>query len=206
MKTASYPLRGSVVLALLLSACAAQTSPEEAAAPPPDVDIGQSASALVAFNPCASDWQLPTSARHFLDEGDPNFLAFEDRLEAGGARWVGNFELPKPYRAIVRVDTYLDGTKKNPRSGLWFLAAVPVGSTDAISAASEFASRAPVNSRTLGYCLADGTFLLNKGTGPGNVQVKQVIVEYDPRCVCVSATVTVQRWVNWGTYEETPTP
>ena len=127
-------------------------------------------------------------------------------LEAGGARWIGNFDLPKPHRAIVRVDTYLTGTKKNPRKGLWFLAAIPVESLDARRAISDFADRAPVNARTLGYCLSSGAFVPETGAGPGNALVKQIIVEYDPRCVCVSATVTVQRWVDRVTYEETPTP
>jgi hypothetical protein len=203
MTNASCPLLGSVALALVLGGCAAQAAPDEA---PPDVALGQSAAALVAFNPCASDWQLPTSARRALDTTDSTFLEFEDALEAGGARWIGNFELPKPYRAVVRVDTYLTGTKKNPRSGLWYLAAIPVGSAGALAAVNAFKDREPVHSRTLGYCLAGGTFILNNGTGPGNLPVKQIIVEYDPRCVCVSATVTVQRWVNWATYEETPTP
>ena len=126
---------------------------------------------------------------------------------SGGARWIGSFELPKPYRAIVRVDHYLAGTKKDPRSGLWYLAAIPVSSASALAAVNEFATVTPVNSRALGYCLVGGGFLPNDGSGPGNAQVKQVIVEYDPRCVCYEApTATASVWVNRTTYAGISSP
>ncbi len=203
MTKASLLLPGSVALAMFVGGCAIPTAPDEEPIETPEVAIGQTSSALVDFNPCHPDWQLPTHARRDLEVTDPAFLAFEDRLEAGKARWIGSYELPKPHRAIVRVDHYLEGTKKAKR-GLWYLAAIPVGSTDAVRAVTDFRDVVPVNSRALGYCLASGAFMLNRGNGPGNVSVKQVIVEYDPRCVCASATALVNTWVNWATYETTP--
>jgi hypothetical protein len=211
MTNASWPLRGSMVLALFLGGCAAQTAPDEPAANADvasgaDGPLGQSASALVAFDPCASDWQLPTSARRYLDEPNGAFIAFENRLEAGGARWIGSFSLPKPHRAIVRVDHYLAGTKKDPRSGLWFLAAIPVSSRDALAAIRDFSDVSPVKSRELGYCLSDGRFMRNSGSGPGNAAVKQVIVEYDPRCVCADSVFSIQTWVSYPSYAAVPVP
>ena len=120
-----------------------QTAPDEEPTETPEVAIGQTSSALVAFNPCHPDWQLPTHARRDLDETNEAFLAFEDRLEEGGARWIGSYELPKPHRAIVRVDHYLAGTKKAKR-GLWYLAAIPVTSTDAVRAITDFRDVVPV--------------------------------------------------------------
>lgn len=193
----------SLAASTLLAAIAGCAAPAEDAA---DEPAKTSSGALSAFNPCNPDWQLPTSARWALDVRDPAFLAFEDRLAAGYARWIGSFELPKPYRAIVRVDHYLDGTKSDPRSGLWYLAAIPVSSLDARRAVAEFHTVAPVNSRELGYCLADGSFVPNKGLGPGNLPVKQVIVEYDPRCVCFeSSTAAASVWVDYETYSGLPT-
>ena len=205
MSKAASLIAGSVALAFFAGGCATQTAPDEAFAEAPEAAIGQTASPLVAFNPCHPDWQLPTDARRYLDETDGEFLRFEDRLEAGGARWIGSFELAKPFRAIVRVDHYLSGTKQS-KKGLWYLAAVPVGSTDAVAAIREFEDTFPVNSRALGYCLAGGGFMLNNGSGPGNAIVKQVIVEYDPRCVCTSSTALVNTWVSWATYEAIPVP
>lgn len=199
MTKARVTFGSSVVLAMFLGAVGCASPTEESAE-----ETASTEAPLVAFNPCHPDWQLPTSARRILTVDDPAFLAFEDRLEAGGARWVGNFSLPKPYRAIVRVDTYLDGTKKAPRSGLWYLAAIPVGAYGARSAVREFASVAPVNSRELGYC-AGTTFIPNKGSGPGNIPITHVIAEYDPRCVCrESATSSVSVWVDYSTYGSTP--
>jgi hypothetical protein len=206
MRPAGSWLRGSAVLVLLLGGCAAQTAPGEPA-DPPEGTVERTASALVAFDPCHPDWQLPTWARYALQEPDHNFVAFESRLEAGGALWIGNMvEVPKPWRAIVRVDHYLEGTKKDPHSGLWFLAAIPVGSADALAAVDFYAPLDPVHSRALGYCLAGGGFLPNKGSGPGNAAITHVIAEYDPRCVCVGATATMQVWVDRPTYESTANP
>jgi hypothetical protein len=187
----------------LLAGCTTATTDEPGA--PTEEPTAQAASALGAFDPCSSEWQLPTWDRQRdLLSPDPAFVAFEDRLEAGGARWIGSHDLPKPYRAIVLVDTYLDGTKKDPRSALWYLASLPVGAKDARNAVREFHAIEPVRSRELGYCLADGTFLPNHGWGPGNVAVKQVIVQYDPRCVCVAESVRISTWVDRPNYEETP--
>lgn len=211
MTKARWVLRGSAVVAVValgLGGCAVQASPD--AAPEPEAEpVGTVSSALVAFDPCHSDWLLPTSARRALVVHDRtgNFEAFEDRLEKGGAHWIGNFSLPKPYRAVIRVDHFLSGTKKDPRSGLWFLASIPVQSDDAVAAVADYEHVAPVNSRVLGYCDGVGEFRRNDGTGPGTFQYKYVIAEYDPRCVCYEVpTADVSTWVNWGTYVGIPSP
>lgn len=211
MTKAWWALRGSAVVAVVavsLGGCAAQAGPEEPALE--RESIGTVSSPLVAFDPCHPDWQLPTSARRALTVEDPTgaFNAFEDRLEKGRARWIGNFELPKPYRAVVRVDHYLAGTKKDPRSGLWFLASIPVESRDAVAAVDDFSRISPVLSRVLGYCDGAGHYRSNDGSGPPvDFPVKQVIVEYDPRCVCYEVPTTgVSTWVNWGTYGGIPSP
>jgi hypothetical protein len=205
MKTCALPLRCSALVALvLLGGCATQTATEAMAEP--DGTTDQVTSELGAFDPCSGEWQLPTAERYRgLVSADPAFLAFEDRLQAGGARWIGNRGLPPaPYRAIVRVDHFLDFTKKDPHSALWYLAAIPVGATDARRAVRDFARVPPVSSRELGYCLVGGGFLPNHGSGPGSAQVKQIIVEYDPRCVCVATAWTVPVWVDRPTYDSTP--
>ncbi len=161
-------------------------------------------SALSAFNPCSTDWQIPMSYRWALDVRDSSFLSFEDRLQGGGSMLVGSLTKPKPYRAIVHVDVYLEGTKTAPHSGLWYLAVIPAGSRDARNAVAEYAYVSPVNSRELGYCLADGSFLPNKGNGPGNVAIKSVVAMYDPRCVCTPADGSVSTWTTSSYYWSTP--
>jgi hypothetical protein len=159
---------------------------------------------LAAFNPCSASWQLPTYARHALVATDGSFKAFEDRLEAGGAKWVGSYALPKPWRAIVRVDHFREYTKKDPHSALWYMAAIPVSSRDAIGAIYDYASVYPVYSRVFGYCMSDGSFVPNK-TGQAPPGIKSVIAEYDPRCVCYeSPTAETQTWVSDSMYYGLP--
>jgi hypothetical protein len=137
------------------------------------------------FNPCDPRWQLPTYAR-YNPSTDLEFKKFEDRLQAGNSLWIGSFYLPYPYRAIVEVDHYLAGVKAPPRDGLWYLAAIPITSTDAYNAVSDFAGVDPVDSRLLGYCCPDHTFQPNLGYFP-KCQVgtpNYYVTEYDPRCVC----------------------
>jgi len=191
-------------LAAPLAGCTA-----DAAAPnePPTDTLGSQSAALSAFDPCDPGWQLPTWARHYLVNDDPTFRAFEDVLERDGARWIGSFSFEKPYRAIVRVDTFREFTKVDPRSALWYLAAVPVEAKDARRAITDFADLPPVSSRLLGVCTADKKFVRYNGAAlPPNIAVKQLIVEYDPRCTCrETAHVQLQTWVVDHTYESTPT-
>jgi hypothetical protein len=166
--------------------------------------------ALATFDPCHPDWQLPTSARHLYRSDSDVFKRFEDILQAGGARWIGSFGLAAPHRAITRVDTFLEGTKTNPRSALWFLAAIPVGSTSALNAVSEFARVEPVLSRVLGYCTNTRVFVRHTGrplTLPPQTFIAQVVAEYDPRCTCSpGVTSQLSTWVTSSLYTSSPSP
>ena len=82
MTKSFWALRGLGLVALFLGGCAAETSAEDRE--DPGAEVGTTASALAAFDPCSPTWQLPTSARHALHSTDPAFLAFEDRLGLGG--------------------------------------------------------------------------------------------------------------------------
>lgn len=186
-----------------LSGCTADTAPEE---PLADA-VGSSSAALGAFDPCDPAWQLPTSARHFLYSDDPTFLAFEDRLENGGARWIGSFTFEKPFRAIVRVDTFREFTKVDPKSALWYLAAIPAEAKDARQAIADFANLPPVSSRLLGVCTTKKQFVRYNGAAlPPNTAVTQLIVEYDPRCTCrETAHFGLDTWLVDHAYEAMPT-
>ena len=92
--------------------------------------------------------------------------------------------MPKPYRAIVQVDVYESVTKKLADSHLWFLAAIPIDSSWALAAVDRYARRDPVNSKVLGYCLSDKTFVPVGAPLPINQKPVAEITEYDPRCVC----------------------
>ncbi|MBS2017731.1 MAG: hypothetical protein JST00_32940 [Deltaproteobacteria bacterium] len=178
-------------LAPLFAVAACSAAPVDPA-PTETARTARQTAALVAFDPCHPDWQLPTSARHFLDEKNPDFVRFEDILEAEGANWIGSFKLEKPYRAIVRVDHFLVGAKDPPHSALWYLAAVPAESYEARDAVAHFNKIAPVNSRILGFCAVDGTFLLNDGdVGPADTPIAQLVVEYDPRCICRLTPISI---------------
>jgi hypothetical protein len=192
---------GSTFLVAVLVGCAVPAT--ETPAPEPERPA-TTTSALTAFNPCSVDWQLSMSYRWALGATDPNFNAFEDQLQEGDSVLVGALRLPKPYRAIVHVDVFREGTKTDPHSALWYLAVIPAQSTSARDAVSAYASVDPVDSRELGYCLPDGSFLPNNGDGPGNTKIKSVVTMYDPRCVCVIADGTIQIWTSGSYYDTTP--
>jgi hypothetical protein len=153
-----------------------------------DSQLGERAAiseAITTFDPCSSAWQLPTWARRYFVATDANFLAFESRLERGKARWGGSFtEVPQPYRAIVRVDHYKTDTQ-DTRAGLWMVATIPMAPTsiDALQAVTAYRDIAPVNSRFLGYCTVNNTFVKTT-TVSYTPNHKSAVVIYDPRCVC----------------------
>jgi hypothetical protein len=156
--------------------------------------------AVTTFDPCSSAWQLPTSARGYFIASDANFLAFESRLERGNARWGGSFtEVPQPYRAIVRVDHYKTGTQ-DTRAGLWMVATIPMAPTsiDALRTVTAYRDIAPVNSRFLGYCTLNNTFV-KATTVSYSPKIKSAVVIYDPRCVCREYVGRVG--INTGTAE-----
>lgn len=195
----------ALVLTLSSVGCAAEPTSEGAS--PLEV-VGTTTAALAAFDPCNPDWQLPTWARHYLYSSDPTFVAFEDRLEEGGALWIGNGALGKPYRAIVRIDTFREFTKVDPHKALWYLAAIPASSKDARNAIDDFANVPPVSSRLLGACVDQKTFVRFDGNAlPPNANITHYIVEYDPRCTCRETShVNTETWVVSPVYEAMPTP
>jgi hypothetical protein len=192
-------------LTALALGCAGADRPNDA---PEEAPIGTTSSAIAPFNPCHPEWQLPTWARGYYTNDDPVFQEFENILEEGGARWIGSFGLPDPFRAIVRVDTFRNDKKTDPHKALWFLAAIPAGSYRAIDAIKEFANLPPVSSRLLGFCSTDQVFYPDAGTGTSPpIAISQYIVEYDPRCTCSeSHTASMAVWVSPGTYSSMPTP
>jgi hypothetical protein len=163
-------------LFLLAAGCSAQ-------ADPPSAPIAQASAALERLNPCDPAWQLPTAYRGDPVD-DPTFRAFEDQLAAGNSLWIGSLSLPSPYRAIAEVDVYYAGTKKLADSRLWYLAAIPMTSSDALHAVDVFKDIVPVDSKVLGHCLSDTTFVPESSPIPPNAKVTYEITEYDPRCVC----------------------
>ncbi len=166
-----------------------------------------------AFNPCDPAWQLDTADRNAaLLSPNHNFVEFENLLQAGGARWIGSRTLPKPWRAIVRVDHFKIGTKQNPRSAAWYLAAIPIDPPTtrtwaALGAIDRFRDKEPVFSRKLGYCLTNRTFTVTQPPAASNLKITHVVTEYDPRCTCVTrVNATMQVWITEDEYDRTPAP
>lgn len=188
--------------------CSAKGDPSATKEPEP---TGATHQALTAFDPCSPDWQLPASDRYALVLDDPNptdvanFTTFEDRLAEGNATFVGSHGLPKPWRAIVHIDTYKVNTKTWPRSALWFLANVPPSSYDALQAIDDDREVLPVTSRRLGWCTDKG-FVTDNGSGKPQDKILSVIVEYDPRCVCMGTENSAMSvWVSESQYSTEPT-
>jgi hypothetical protein len=175
--------RALVVPLTLLSLAGCSSASPPTVRPAPGASAGATTEALTALNPCDPAWQLPTWARED-PVADPTFRAFEDRLYAGSSLWVGSFSLPYPYRAIVEVDVYARGSKKLVSSALWYLADIPITSTDALAAVSDFAEKPPVDSFKLGFCLTDNSFLPAGDPVPQGQKIVFEVAEYDPRCVC----------------------
>ncbi len=169
-----------------LAACSAGVGSalDEPAGPPPDLDVPVETvqEPLGAFNPCAPEWKLPTSARTLYRGGGAVFDTFEYKLGVTGATWSGSFGLPAPYRAIVRVD--LRAAPNRVHSALWFMAVIPRTSAAALDVVRNYRDVAPVNARIVGSCDVKNNFV----PGFGSVQSGQsLVVLYDPRCVCLQA-------------------
>ncbi len=146
------------------------------------VPIESAQAPLGAFNPCAPEWKLPTSARTLYRGGGPVFDTFEYKLGVAGATWSGSFSLPAPHRAIVRVD--LRAAPNRVHSALWFMAVIPRTPTTALDVVRAYKNVAPVNARVVGSCDANDKFV----PGFGNIQSgKSLVVLYDPRCVCLES-------------------
>lgn len=203
--------RSPTVLSVL--ACALAALPvacagiEETPNTSPDAPIDSTRSALVDFNPCHPDWQLPTSARlESYSTDDPTFNDFEDILERGGSRWVGTYDKETPRRSIVRVDTFEHFTKTDPHSALWFMAVIPAQSKEALKAIDTYRDLPPVSSRLAGFCTNDQVFYAYDGALPA-IGVSQYVVEYDPRCTCSeSPSAELQVHVSTPIYSSMPAP
>jgi hypothetical protein len=93
-----------------------------------------------------------------------------------------------------------------PRDGLWYLADIPLASTDGYNAINDFKDVSPVDSRLLGYCCADKTFMPNLGYMPkcSNGLPAYYVTEYDPRCVCGGETGSMSPYVGAGLYYSVP--
>lgn len=182
-RTASLAL---LVTCSSLAACSADVGPtldgpsEEAAGFAAPVESVQEP--LGAFNPCAPEWKLPTSARTLYRGGGPVFDTFEYKLGVAGATWSGSFSLPAPHRAIVRVD--LRAAPNRVHSALWFMAVIPRTPSTATDVVRAYKDVSPVNARIVGSCDVNNKFV----PGFGSTQSGQsLVVLYDPRCVCLES-------------------
>jgi hypothetical protein len=201
-----HHLLAGLALPLLLTAAGCSGADGSGGSPGRE-PTGTLASAVIvpSVSPCDPSWRLPTVDWPYLSpapDGGQAFYGFEKRLYAGGSLWFGqkNPETGSLDRAIVDVTHLLAGDPNAPpKSALYYLALIPyvpppAPLSDAEQAVVDDKLVKPVDSRILGYCLEDNSFLPNLwdavGTRPPNPDpgpnhtILYSVTEYDPRCTC----------------------
>jgi hypothetical protein len=212
-------LLAGLALPFLFNA-AACSGADRSGGSPAGEPAGTHASALLSptVSPCDPSWQLPNYDWPYLSappDGSPAFYAFEKRLYAGGSLWFGQKDPSTGTldRAIVDVTHLLAGDPNAPpKSALYYLALIPyvpppASLSDAEQAVVDDEYVKPVDSRILGYCLEDSSFLPNLWDAVGNRPpnpdpgpnhtIVYSVTEYDPRCTCYG-TETAQTTATVG--------